>query len=256
MPRHTFLSLLAVLCVAAGAAHGYAQTYTTGAAVMAAVDARPAPKALISTMTMTITSRSGQSLTRTMRIWSADGGDSEVVKFTAPADIAGSGFLSLKRADGSTDAMVYLPALDRTRRIAGSQKQQAFFGSDFSYEDISDLQTGTHETYDNELLKVDPGPVYVVQATPRPGTDTSYSKLVLHVPEATLIPSRIEFYRAGALLKVMTIGKTTVVDGYTLPSEMRMASASGGSTTTLQQSDVSVAASIPAEVFTERFLTR
>jgi len=151
--------------------------------------------------------------------------------------------------------MVYLPALDRTRRIAGGQKQEAFFGSDFSYEDISDLQTGTHEKYENELLKVDAGPVYVVQATPKPGAETSYSKLVLDVPEATLVPSRIEFYRDGALLKIMTISKTTVVDGYTMPSDIRMESAAG-STTTLQQSDFSVQTAIPDDVFTERFLTR
>jgi outer membrane lipoprotein-sorting protein len=191
-----------------------------------------------------------------MQVWSADDGNKEVVKFTAPADIKGSGFLSTTLPDGSTQSMIYLPALDRTRRIAGGQKQESFFGSDFSYEDITDLQSGTGKKYDSKLLKVDAGPVYVVEATPKPGADAAYDKLVLTIPEATLIPTRIEFYRGGALLKVMTIHETVEVDGYTLPSEFEMKTEASGSATTIRESDFKVQDTIPDEVFTERFLRR
>lgn len=256
MSSRQLITLFAVLSIAGTAGLVHAQKYATGEAVMNAVDARPNPTNLVSTMTMTITTASGQSLTRQMQVWSADGGNKEVVKFTAPADIKGSGFLSITLPDGSKESMIYLPALDRTRRIAGGQKQEAFFGSDFSYEDITDLQKGTSKNYDSKLLKVDSGPVYVVQSTPKPGADTVYDKLVLEVPEATLIPTRIEFYRNGALLKVMTISKTVEVDGYTLPSDFQMKTEASGSTTTIQESDFVVEKTIPDEVFTERFLRR
>jgi len=256
VPRHPLLSFLAALVVIAGLPCALAQKYSTADQVMDAVDARPVPADLVSTMTMTITAKSGQSLTRSMDIWSAGDGDRQVIKFTAPADIKGSGFLSITMPDGATQSMIYLPALDRTRRIAGSQKQEAFFGSDFSYEDISDLQSGTRKDYVSELLKVKPGPVYVVQSTPKAGAETSYQKLVLEIPEATLLPRRIEFYRNGALLKVMTIGETTKVGDYVLPSELRMETVARGSSTTIRQSDFAVDKAIPDEVFSERFLRR
>ncbi len=256
MSSRTFLTVLAAISMVGAGGLTHAQKYTTGEAVMNAVDNRRSPANLVSAMTMTITTESGQSLTRQMQVWSADDGNKEVVKFTAPADIKGSGFLSTTLADGSTQSMIYLPALDRTRRIAGGQKQEAFFGSDFSYEDITDLQSGTSKKYESKLLKVDPGPVYVVESTPKPGADTAYDKLILQIPEATLIPTRIEFYRNGGLLKVMTINKTAEVGGYTLPTDFQMKTVASGSTTTIQESDFSVEKSIPAEVFTERFLRR
>jgi len=255
MSRHVRIALLAMLLVGASSP-ALAQEYATGDEVVAAMDARPAPAAMISTMTMTIATASGQSLTREMQIWTAGAGDEELVKFMAPADIKGSGFLSVKAADGSTQSLVYLPALDRVRRIAGSQKQESFFGSDFSYEDISDLQGGTHADYDNVLEEVKPGPVYVVRSTAKPGAGAAYEQLVMEVPEATLLPSRVEFYRGGALLKVMTIDATTTVDDYLLPSRLRMHSQAGGTTTTIEQRDVKVEKTLPDEIFTERFLRR
>ncbi len=256
MSRRRRIALVTVLSIAGTLGLAQAQKYTTGEEVMNAVDAKPTPSNLITTMTMTITTASGQSLTRQMQVWSADDGTKEVVKFTAPADIKGSGFLSTTLPDGSTQSMIYLPALDRTRRIAGGQKQESFFGSDFSYEDITDLQSGTSKKYDSKLLKTEAGPVYVVEATPKPGADTAYDKLVLQIPEATLIPTQIEFYRDGSLLKVMTIHKTVAVGGYTLPSDFEMKTVASGSTTTIQESDFQVQDAIPDEVFTERFLRR
>lgn len=255
MSRRARITLVAVLLVGA-LSPALAQKYATGDAVVAAMDARPTPAAMVSTMTMTITTASGQRLTREMQIWSAAGGDRELVKFTAPADIKGSGFLSVKAADGSMQSLVYLPALDRVRRIAGSQKQESFFGSDFSYEDITDLQGGAHADYDNVLVEVKPGPVYVVRSTAKPGAGAAYDQLVMEVPEATLLPRRVAFYRSGTLLKVMTIGATARVDGYVLPSRLSMHTEAGGTTTTIEQRDIQVEETLPDEIFTERFLRR
>lgn len=253
---HRTLRLASALFAVAFAPLAGAQRYATGNEVMDAVEAQPTPPGLVSSMTMTITTGSGQTLTRSMQIWSVGDGEKQVVKFTAPADIAGSGFLSVEQEDGSSSSMIYLPALDRVRRIAGNQEQEAFFGSDFSYEDISGLRGGTREDYDDELLEVRDGPVYVVQGTPRPGADTSYERIVMEIPEATLLPTRIEFYRDGDLLKVMTIDATQTVDGYLLPTHLGMSTVASGSSTSLEQGDFTVESQIPDEVFSERFLRR
>ncbi len=232
-----------------------AQLYQTAQEVTDAMSDLKTPSTSVATMTMTITSSSGHALTREMQLWSANEGKSQLIKFLNPADIRGSGFLSVEEA-GTTQTLIYLPALGRTRRVAGGQEQDAFFGSDFSYEEISSMSGDFTDDYESELLEVKEGPVYVMAATASAGSSSTYDRLVYEVPETTLIPSRVEFYRGGDLIKVLTISGTTEVGGYVLPSEIRMETVAAGSYTTILQSDFTVDEDIPADVFTERFLQR
>lgn len=233
-----------------------AQRYSTAAEITAAMDAMPAPSTTVATLRMTITAGSGHSLTRSMQIWTADEGRSQLIKFLEPADVRGSGFLSIEKASGETETMIYLPALGRVRRVAGGQEQDAFFGSDFSYEEISSLSGDFGDDFTTTLLEVQPGPVYVMEGTAAAGGTSSYDRIVYQVPEATLIPQRVEFYRAGELIKVLTISGTVTVGDYTLPSVIRMETVASGSFTTIDQSDFTLDGDIPADVFTERFLQR
>jgi len=71
-----------------------------------------------------------------------DAGDKLLIRFTYPNDIRGTGFLVWKHPQGpqgphsNDERFLYLPSLGRVRRIAGSEAQDSFVGSDFSYEDI------------------------------------------------------------------------------------------------------------------------
>lgn len=232
-----------------------AQRYQTAQEVTDAMAALESPATSVATMTMTITAASGHTLSREMQLWTANEGKSQLIKFLNPADIRGSGFLSVEEA-GATQTLIYLPALGRTRRVAGGQEQDAFFGSDFSYEEISSMSGDFTDDYDSELLEVKEGPVYVMAATASEGSTSTYDRLVYEVPESTLIPSRVEFYRGRDLVKVLTIAGTTEVGGYVLPSDIRMETVAAGSFTTILQSDFTVDEEIPADVFTERFLQR
>ncbi|MBW2742169.1 MAG: outer membrane lipoprotein-sorting protein, partial [Deltaproteobacteria bacterium] len=60
----------------------------------------------------------------------------QLIRFTSPADIEGTGFLSIEKSEGETDQFLYLPSLRRTRRIVSSQKSNRFVNSDFTYEDM------------------------------------------------------------------------------------------------------------------------
>ena len=63
-------------------------------------------------------------------------GDRSLIRFTYPNDIRGTGFLVWEHPQGDDERFLYLPSLGRVRRIAGSEAQESFVGSDFSYEDI------------------------------------------------------------------------------------------------------------------------
>lgn len=237
-----------------------AQRFSTGQEVMDAMADQAAPDTTIAKLTMTITAASGHSLTREMQIWTTtgedDAGANQLIKFTGPADVRGSGFMSVAGAGGVSESYIYLPALDRVRRVAGGQEQDAFFGSDFSYEDITGLTGDIEGDFVYNLLEVTDGPTYVVEAVPTDSADTSYERVVYEVDEALLLPTRIEFYRSGELYKLMTISQTIEQDGFRLPAEIRMETVAAGSVTTLVQTDFELDTEIPDDVFTERFLRR
>ena len=260
MPSITSFRRFLVALIALLAPLAFAQRFGTGQEVMDAIADQPAPDTTIASLTMTITAASGHSLTREMQIWTAGGQGgadaNQLIKFTAPADVRGSGFMSVAAAGGGSESFIYLPALDRVRRVAGGQQQDAFFGSDFSYEDITGLTGDIEGDFEYTLLEVLDGPTYVIEGVASPGADTSYQRLVYHVPEELLLPTRIEFFRDGALFKVMTIGQTIQQDGFTLPTEIRMETVAAGSVTTISQAGFELDTEIPDDVFTERFLRR
>jgi hypothetical protein len=63
-------------------------------------------------------------------------GDKVLTRFTYPDDIKGTSFLVWEHPDAEDERFLYLPSLGRVRRIAGSEAQESFVGTDFTYEDI------------------------------------------------------------------------------------------------------------------------
>jgi len=66
----------------------------------------------------------------------APDGDRLLIRFTYPNDIRGTGFLVWEHPKTDDERFLFLPSLGRVRRIAGSEAQESFVGSDFTYEDI------------------------------------------------------------------------------------------------------------------------
>jgi len=210
------------------------------------------PKTSIVTMSMVI-SKNGRELSRTLKTWrSGDSNKGEVeksmMKFLSPADIKGSGFLSLKKADGSTESLLYLPALGRVRRLSSgaSDQDSSFFGSDFSNRDIGGFVESDF-SYENKGLSEG---FYRIEAKPR--RDLGYSMLVYYIDSSDFLQEKVEYYRAGKLAKTELLSYAEV-QGYRQPVEILMSSVSG-STTTLKMSDYSLDSNFPEQLFTERYL--
>ena len=66
----------------------------------------------------------------------APDGDRRLIRFSYPNDIRGTGFLVWEHPSAEDERFLFLPSLGRVRRIAGSETQDSFVGSDFTYEDI------------------------------------------------------------------------------------------------------------------------
>jgi outer membrane lipoprotein-sorting protein len=66
----------------------------------------------------------------------APDGDRLLIRFTYPNDIRGTSFLVWEHPQSDDERFLFLPSLARVRRIAGTEAQESFVGSDFTYEDI------------------------------------------------------------------------------------------------------------------------
>ncbi len=83
---------------------------------------------------MTLTSLRGRTAAGAAP--TAPEGDRLLIRFSYPNDIRGTGFLVWEHPDAADERFLFLPSLGRVRRIAGTESQESFAGSDFSYEEI------------------------------------------------------------------------------------------------------------------------
>jgi Outer membrane lipoprotein-sorting protein len=126
----------------------------------------------------------------------------QLIRFTSPADIEGTGFLSIEKSEGETDQFLYLPALRRTRRIVSSQKSNRFVNSDFTYEDMErrPVEDSEHKiTGKDKIGNID---CFVLESRPKEESDSQYSLLKSIIAKNIYIALSVEYYnKKGKLIK-------------------------------------------------------
>jgi hypothetical protein len=133
-----------------------------------------------------------------------DAGLSKVLlRFSKPLEMRNSGVLMLEKEGRSPDTFLYLPATKMVRRVSSRAASSSLFGTDFSYEDFSRLvgmasDSAKERGEDSEIAG---RPTYVVSATPRPESGSSYERVVSFVDQETCVPLRIESYEDGGRLR-------------------------------------------------------
>jgi Outer membrane lipoprotein-sorting protein len=133
-----------ILIGAFATAPGVAQKPATGAEtpewVAQQIDQRESGRDGRLEMQMKLFDRQGRARERLLVITSlrrsGTRGDRELVRFLSPGDIKGTALLVWEHPRAEDERFLFLPALGRVRRIAGTEKQESFVGSDLSYEDI------------------------------------------------------------------------------------------------------------------------
>jgi hypothetical protein len=148
--------------------------------------------------------------------------------FLEPADVKDTAFLTYDYDDAEKDddQWLYLPALRKTKRIASSDKTNAFMGSDFSYADMTKREL---ENYDFRLLKevrVGDAETWLIESVPRSKRiieQYGYTKSVSFVRKDNFVVIRgVNWVRDGNRLKYMDIRKLELIDGIWVPTEIHM----------------------------------
>jgi Outer membrane lipoprotein-sorting protein len=188
-----------------------------------------------------------------------DKGHSErwtLLRFVEPQDIDGTGLLTLDFEGDSSDQWLYLPALDRVRRIASSRKGGRFVGSDFFYEDLRDREVAMdqHRLLGNS--EVGGVQTLMLESTPVDPNNSVYTKRVSWVHPEMLLPLRVEFYQRGSdqPVKRLQASKIQKVQGYWTVFESTMQDLRSDHRTTLVIEAIQYDQGLPDEIFTQKGL--
>jgi len=214
-------------------------------------------------VTLTVTNARGQQRVRKIKLYSRDRTETEsdmLMRFNAPADVAGTGFLVIEHSNRDDDRYLYLPALRRTKRIASSGKGGNFMGSDYTYYDIGEpkLDDWTYPEVVSDTL--DGVPCYKITAlpaTPQIEKDTGYSKLVHWVRKDRVTVVKTEYYdRRGKMLKVLTIPEMVQLNGVWFQSRLVMKNVQDKRTSKMHFENIEINTGLNPSLFSKRQLER
>jgi hypothetical protein len=130
----------------------------------------------------------------TYRLDQSGGETASLIRFLDPEDIAGTGLLNIDKADGSADQWLYLPALDRVRRISSNRKGGRFVGSDLYFEDLQERKPSKDrhrllgKQTENSIL------CEVLESVPIDADDSVYSKRISWIDPATVVVQRVDYF--------------------------------------------------------------
>jgi hypothetical protein len=207
-----------------------------------------------SVLTMRMTNANGRSRERSLKMWShsTKGKTRSMLLFESPADVRGTGLLSI--SDGSATAQkLFLPATRRVQTISSSQKGDKFLGSDFTYEDLGDVD---HDDFEYTTLN-ETASTLTVKAVARKKGSTSYAWAVHTVDTRRLVLLASTYHdEAGKAVRELKADQfQEVKPGFWRSNSMVMKDLLKGSQTTLQWKERSFN-TISDTYFTERFLQR
>ena len=177
------------------------------------------------------------------------------MRFTSPADIDGTSFLTWENKDRDDDQFLYLPALQRVRRIVSSQKSNRFVNTDYTYEDLQSREVAqdTHTILREE--KIDTYDCWVLESIPKRLDDSQYGKRIIWVIKEIYLPLKIEFYdKRNRLFKIFTGKKIQKIDGIWTILDAEMNDLKKEHRTLMKTDEVQYNRNVPDEVFTKGYM--
>jgi hypothetical protein len=189
-------------------------------------------------------------------------GDRTLIRFSYPNDIDGTGFLVWQHPGEDDERFLYLPALGRVRRIAGSEAQESFVGSDFTYEDIGGRE---FENYSYRLLSeqetwADPAgashDVWRLESRHK-DADARYPRVVSLVRKDNFVVVHAEIHnRRDEVQKTYDVRRLERVSGYWTALDMVMRDAQQRTRTELVIETAEYDVGLSDSDFTRRALER
>lgn len=220
-----------------------------------------------SKMKMILIDKNSNKRVRDLKRFTKDKGEDtlKLMFFLTPADVKNSAFLTYDYDDSNKDddQWLYLPELQKVKRIASSDKSSAFMGSDFTY---SDMTSRNVQDYTYKIMKekdVGGHKTWQMLVTPKSEKtveETGYTKSIVFVRQDNfVIVQALHYIKAGKKLKYMQIKDLKLIDGIWTIKEMQMVTKKGKKMlhkTVFKFSDIKYNQGLEESLFTTRTLER
>lgn len=218
-------------------------------------------------MEMLLIDKAGKTRRRQLRSLSKDRGKDtyQLMFFLSPPDVKDTGFLTYDydSDEKDDDQWLYLPALRKTKRIAGGDKSGSFMGSDFNYSDMTERDL---DSYDYTLMKegeVDGAKVWQIESVPRTRKEieeTGYKRSILMIRQDSFVLVRaVRWLEKGSKLRYFDVKKLEKIDGIWVATEIHMTTKKNRKTlhkTILRNHNVKFGQPLEFENFTLRALEK
>jgi hypothetical protein len=206
------------------------------------------------TIQMRIVDSRGRVREREMQSWAyqKDDTNKSLVRFLAPADVRGTGFLTVKEGTSEVQRL-YLPALNRTQTISAGQRGDRFMGSDFTYEDMGDQDP---DDFTFSTIRDDQSAqTILIKAVRKVPAGYAYAHFLLDVRRYVLLEAEY-FSAAGEMLRKLTSGDLVEVRaGIWRANVLTMRDVKQNRYTELIWKSRTLDETIPQSTFTERSLS-
>lgn len=236
-----------------------AQAQPPGPELARIVHDRHVGKDSVSRQVMELIPATGQARVRELNITSADRGGvrKSLLRFTSPADIAGTGFMAIEDGQGETEQFLYLPSLKRSRRIVAGQKGRSFVNTDFTFEDMERRPVDDSEhvvTGEAELAGVS---CWILESRPKPAAESQYSMVRAWIAKDMDLALRVDFFAGGQEpVKRYTVLQLENIQDIWTATDVSMEDLQSGHKTTLRTTEVKYDTGVSDEVFTQQSLEK
>ena len=209
--------------------------------------------------TMTLIEKGRSPRKRVMYTLRVDRGRGErwsLTRFTSPSDIKGVGLLTKDHPGDESDQWLYLPALDRVRRVSSGRKGGRFVGSDLFFEDLRDREVDMdrHRLLGEE--KVGKLLCKKLESIPARRDNSVYTKRISWIHPGTLIPLRVDLYQdhSSRPVKRMQVKRIKKIQGFWTVLDSVATDLESGHTTRITQAKVKYNQGVPDRIFTSQAL--
>lgn len=231
----------------------------SGYDIMKNANDKPTGNDMTSDVMMKITSKTGSVKTREFKMYELKGkaGESSIlIKFLQPADVKGTSFLTTESQAGEKNQYIYLPSLKKTTRIAASDKNKPFMGSDLTYDDFGSRKLDDYtfnllgeESYNGKVC-------WKVESLTKDKSSAISRTVSLVDKESSIIVSADFYDKSGTLFKQMRVSKAEKIGGFWTMVELEMKNLSTGSSTSLVFNEVSYNTGLSSSMFSKDALAK
>lgn len=177
-------------------------------------------------------------------------------RLTHPEYLRGMTILQIEDSGSGHEAFVYMPSLNKVRRLSTLQRADSVFGTDVTYEDLERRQIKNYTIVGFEEGEMRGEEVFVIRARPK---ETRSSELVVfNVARLDDIILEIRHYKDDSPepFRVVSLTRAGMIEGHghLLPTRLTVRNVSRGTTTEVTFSDLTINPKIDDRVFSLRTL--